>query len=167
MGRNAATLDDPVVPDADTAASAREADGRLAGLLSDGRPGDAVDLKLRVGGRSVSLPAAAGRALAQVLRHLAAGEAVSVVPLAVELSTQQAADLLGVSRPFVASLLDAGEIPSRRVGTHRRVRTTDLLAYKRDNDARRHEALEELVAEGQEMGFYDVVGSDDPDPTAR
>ena len=148
MGRTATTLPDPVAPDdAAAAEAARDVCGRLGG-------GDADGLDLLIGGAAVRLPAPAARVLGEALRHLAAGEAVAVVPLAAELSTQQAADLLGVSRPFLASLLDAGEMPARRVGTHRRVRTADLLDYKRRNDARRHEALDELVAEGQELGFY-------------
>ncbi|MEU9286407.1 helix-turn-helix domain-containing protein [Streptomyces sp. NPDC048275] len=99
------------------------------------------------------LPRGAVELLATVLAHMAAGRAVSVVPAHAELTTQQAADLLNVSRPFLIGLLNSGEIEYRTVGTHRRVRAESLLDYRRRDDQARREAADELTALNQEMGL--------------
>jgi len=99
------------------------------------------------------VPRSAVELLARILAHMAAGQGVSVVPADAELTTQQAADLLNVSRPFLIGLLDAGEIEYRKVGKHRRVRADSLLDYKRNDDQRRRKAADELTALGQEMGL--------------
>lgn len=86
---------------------------------------------------------------------MANGTTFSVVPAREEMTTQQAADFLNVSRPFVIKLIEDGLIPVRRVGTHRRIRLADIERYRERDDARRKTALHRLVAEGQslELGY--------------
>lgn len=103
---------------------------------------------------ALSLPRSAVELLARVLAHMAAGQAVSVVPAHAELTTQQAADLLNVSRPYLIGLLDAGDIEYRMVGKHRRVRADSLLDYRRRDDHARREAADELTDLTREMGLY-------------
>jgi excisionase family DNA binding protein len=103
----------------------------------------------------VPIPSALRRVLVAAARQLAEGNGVSVLPVMAEVSTQQAADLLNVSRPFVVGLLDRGEIPFHKVGTHRRIRLKDLLTYKRKRDVSRRSIIDRLAAEAQELGIYE------------
>ena len=98
-------------------------------------------------GQKVQLPEPVFRVLACVLRKMAQGNAVAVVPVHHELTTQEAADLLNVSRPFLVRLLEQDHIPFHRTGTHRRVRFQDLMAYRQQRDGVRAAALDELAAE--------------------
>jgi excisionase family DNA binding protein len=82
---------------------------------------------------------------------MAAGQGVSIVPSQAELTTQQAADMLNVSRPYFIGLLERGEIDYRKVGTHRRILAESLMAYMREDDRRRRNATDELNALTQEM----------------
>ena len=104
-------------------------------------------------GETVGLPAAAVRVLMRVLEEMAQGNAITIIPVHAELTTQEAADLLDISRPSLIQLLDEGKIDFRKVGTHRRVRFQSLLAYKRKADADRRAALAELAAYDQELGL--------------
>ena len=97
------------------------------------------------------LPRAAIELLVGVLTHMAAGRGVSIVPEHAELTTQQAADMLNVSRPHLIGLLQDGEIEYRKVGTHRRVRAASLMEYLRRDDQRRREAADELSAMNREL----------------
>src|SRR5258708_5265274 len=93
--------------------------------------------------------------LRQVVHQLARHKVVTIVPLNRELTTQEAAELLNVSRPYLIRLLDQGAIPYTRTGTHRRIRFDDLMRYKAERDAAREQALDELTRINQEMGLYD------------
>lgn len=104
-------------------------------------------------GDDLVLPRGAVELLARVLAHMAAGESVTVVPDHAELTTQQAADVLNVSRPYLIKLLDTEEITYRRVGKHRRIRADSLMEYMRRDDARRRGAADELSALTQELGL--------------
>jgi excisionase family DNA binding protein len=87
------------------------------------------------------------------LTQMSLGNAVTLVPTHAELSTQQAADLLHVSRPYLVKLLEEGRIPSRNVGRYRKVRWADLVEYKRKDDEARARVIDQLSAEAQELGL--------------
>ncbi|MFC5814932.1 MULTISPECIES: helix-turn-helix domain-containing protein [Nonomuraea] len=99
------------------------------------------------------LPRDAVSLLAYILAQAAEGRGVSVVPSHAELTTQQAADMLNVSRPYLIGLLEDGAIPYRMVGKHRRITVEDLMAYKRRDDLKRRSAADDLAALGQELGI--------------
>lgn len=101
----------------------------------------------------VELPTMALRLLADILAELATGNAVKVVPVHAELTTQEAADMLNVSRPHLVKLLDDGVIAHHKTGKHRRIRFADLMAYKNRREEERRKALEELTQLGQDMGI--------------
>lgn len=138
------------IPEPAESALAEEA---LHGLGSALRSDAPVRLRLEVEGGDVVVPRSALPALAQVLAALAQGEAVTVLPAHAELTTQQAANALNVSRPYLIGLLDAGQIEYRKVGTHRRVSASSLVEYMRADDATRLAAADALSAETVELGF--------------
>jgi excisionase family DNA binding protein len=106
---------------------------------------------------SLELPDAVYDILVKVVDRLQQGDAVSVVPVAKDLTTQQAAALLGISRPFFVKLLQDKAIPYHTAGTHRRVWLNDLLAYKERRDRARLDAIERMSREADEVGVYDRV----------
>jgi excisionase family DNA binding protein len=99
------------------------------------------------------LPAAAVRLLTDMLAHLAQGRAVAVLPEDAALTTQQAADMLNVSRPYLVQKMEAGAIPFHKAGTHRRIYLRDLLAYRERRTARSRALLKELTQEAQDLGM--------------
>jgi len=102
---------------------------------------------------SVQVPRDAYDHFLEILGHLANGNAVTIVPVHAELTTQQAADFLRVSRPYLIGLLRAGKVEFHKVGTHRRIKFTDLMKYKQQDDAERRAAADELTAEAQRLGL--------------
>jgi excisionase family DNA binding protein len=106
-------------------------------------------------GDEIPLPPSLFLVLRQSIYHLMRGRAISIVPVNKELTTQEAADVLGVSRPYLVKLLEKGEIPYVRVGTQRRIRYRDVLEYQDRREAERLSALDEMARMSQEMGLYD------------
>jgi excisionase family DNA binding protein len=143
LDRNAVLAPDEEAP------AIRELETLLARL---GRPGAFL-----VGpeGERAQIPQSVRRLLIRAVHELGRGNAVSIVPIGAELTTQQAADLLNVSRPFLIKVLEAGEIPFHRVGSHRRVRLDDLVAYRQRRSEERLQALAEMARDAQEAGLYE------------
>ena len=100
------------------------------------------------------MPASVVKVVADALDHVRRGEHVRVIADDEEITTQQAADLLNVSRPYLVGLVDRGEIPSRKVGARRRLKLADVLLYREVDQARRLRAVADLSAEAQELGLY-------------
>ena len=129
---------------------ARISGQRLAPLARRGRP---LTLRVRDAGgeKTIELPAGAVKVLQAILEDMASGRAVTIVPQSAELTTQQAADFLSVSRPFLVQLLEQRKLPFRLVGRHRRVRFEDVLRFKENIDTERRKVLDRLAAEAQEL----------------
>lgn len=102
-------------------------------------------------GEHLELPASAFLALTAVVRGMAAGQTMTLMPSGRQLTTQQAAEMLHMSRPHLIKLLDRGEIPFERVGTHRRLRADDVLAYRVERSRDRERQLDELSQLSQDV----------------
>lgn len=138
----------PLIPSEDDVKLAKETRRILAPRLKTNRP-----LDLRSKESSIKIPAAAAHLLVQILDEMSRGNAVKLIPINSELTTQQAADLLNISRPTLIRLLKEGKIEFHKVGTHRRVPFKNAMAFKRQIDDERRAALAELVAYDQELGI--------------
>ena len=103
----------------------------------------------------LELPDPLYRLLLRIIGDVAEGRPITYVPSTQDLTTQQAADLLGMSRQFLVGLLDKGELPYHRVGTHRRLMLKDVMAFRKRRDQSRHEALNQMAKEALESGHYD------------
>ncbi|MDE0347287.1 MAG: helix-turn-helix domain-containing protein [Boseongicola sp.] len=125
-------------------------------VASQIREGERTTLSLALDGgkaQSVTLTPALAASLLEVLRLVSSGRGFRMIPVESELTTQQAADLLNVSRPFLVKLLEEGDIPFTKTGRHRRVRADDLFAYKEKRDAARSDALGDLARVDAEDGL--------------
>lgn len=137
------------LPSASEKAAANQLRQIIASVAADG-----TNLRLLDENREtaeITLTPALTGVLLELLRHIGRGDAVTLVPVHQMLTTQQAADILNVSRPFLISLLERKDIPFELVGRHRRVKAVDLFAYKRARDKQRAEALSDLAALDAEL----------------
>jgi excisionase family DNA binding protein len=141
------TYNQPLTPSPATVDLAQKAIHELE------RPGAGFALIDRATGHELPLGDQVFDLIRQLLTSLAHNRAITIVPLDHELTPNQAADLLNVSRGYVNSLIDGNKLPARMVGTHRRIRLDDLLDYKRRLDAETDQALDDLVAAEQELGL--------------
>ena len=142
----------PALPSKADAILARKSGRILASQILKAGP---IPVRLLGGSakETIEVPAPAVKMLVRILNEMAKGNAVTLIPVQAELTTQDAAEMLNISRPSLIQLLDDGKIPFRRVGMHRRVRFEGVMAYKRRADAERRAALAELAAYDQEIGI--------------
>ncbi|MBD3618503.1 MAG: helix-turn-helix domain-containing protein [Chromatiales bacterium] len=137
------------LPDSETTDLARDSATELSKLLANMPEADRA--RVQLDGIELILPRDALALLRDILTEMAQGNAVTLVPRHAELTTQEAANLLNVSRPHLIKLLEEGQIPFTRTGTHRRIRYEDLIAYKAERDRQSKEAMEELARQAQEL----------------
>jgi excisionase family DNA binding protein len=108
-------------------------------------------------GEGIAIPESIFYVLKRVAEVMATGDSVTVVPVGKQLTTQQAADLLNISRQYLVRLLDEEEIPYSKTGKHRRLRIEDVLRFKQTRDSERQAALDRLAAMSEELGGYDEL----------
>jgi excisionase family DNA binding protein len=144
-------LDEAVSPSEQDTKIAQESSRRLSRFAKRDR------LTLQIaqghGTETIELPRAVVGLLMRILTEMAEGNAITVMPIHAELTTQQAASMLGVSRPFLIKQMTESKIPYRQIGTHRRVRLHDLMEYKKRIDVNRAKVLQELAAQAQELNM--------------
>ncbi len=148
---------DPAATGIDRSAARRSA----AALL--GLPEGATVTVSATGGFRAALPPSVVGMVATLLQEVSAGHVVALVSAAPEVTTTQAASLLGVSRPHVTKLVDTGRLPARMAGSHRRIRLVDLVRYKAERD-RRRELVDEVVDMSQELNLYELQAAEPAKP---
>jgi excisionase family DNA binding protein len=144
---------EPTVPSDQDIVQAAEVSSALELRDADGT---VLRVQVAAAGHEVTtldLPPVAARLLMDILKEMAAGHAVTLVSLEAEITTQQAAELLNVSRPYVVGLVEKGTLPARLVGNQRRLPLKEVLDYKAKNRAKRRETLRELAAHDQQLGL--------------
>lgn len=147
-----------VTPTEDDAAVAKESSRKLARFLGKKyrtKKPMLVTFRAQNSGEdeTVEIPAVAFQLLTSILTQMSMGNTLTLIPIHAELTTLEAADMLNVSRPYLIKQIDAGAIPCRMVGTHRRILFRDLLEYKKRLDEDRNKSLQALTAWDQELGL--------------
>jgi len=135
---------------------AKESARAISAFLDNGRDIQEVDIHDSKGHHhEVRLPKSALKLLVDILNEVSSGNSVAITPVNAVLTTQQAADILNVSRPYFVSLLENGFIPYEKKGTHRRVGFLDLMEYKQKVAESSKNALDEMASISEELGLYD------------
>jgi excisionase family DNA binding protein len=118
-----------------------------------GQSGSSIEIILQYNQQSLRLPRKAIRLLSTIISNMAAGKSMAIIMSDTAIGTQEAADYLDVSRPYVVRLLEKGEIPFSKVGTHRRIKVGDLVAYQKKMKATRRKQLSFLAQQAQELNL--------------
>jgi excisionase family DNA binding protein len=127
---------------------------KLEDLLEHLEPSSISSQLISTSGEAIDLPQPVLNLLRQMVHELLQGNSVTIVPIHKELTTQEAADILNISRQYLVELLEAQAIPYSKVGTHRRIRFGDLMNYKNARDAKRREGLSQMTKKSQKLGLY-------------
>jgi excisionase family DNA binding protein len=146
----------PISPTDQEARIAQDSVQPLAAMLRNDQGDASVHMRVRTYGDAdtdVALPRAAMLLVLSALQELAKGKSIALLSVDDELTTQQAADILRVSRPFLIKLLEEGRMPCRRVGAHRRIPARDVLRYMAEDRTRREQVMEKLVEETERLGL--------------
>ncbi|OGT44745.1 MAG: hypothetical protein A3E82_01110 [Gammaproteobacteria bacterium RIFCSPHIGHO2_12_FULL_38_11] len=144
---------DFVMPDKRETDLASESSRILASSMTSKKNAPVMHIAVNGKEKTVIVPLSAFKLLIDILTQMAEGNAVTVTAVNAELTTQEAADLLNVSRPYLVGLLDDKKIPYRKVGTRRKVLAKDILAYKKNIDEQRMKTLDELAKESQDLNL--------------
>jgi len=104
----------------------------------------------------IRIPISALRLLAKILKEISRGNPISIVPIATEMTTQAAAELLGCSRPHIVRLLEEGKIPYTKVGKHRRIKYENVVIFKKEMKSKQRSKIQELMQLDEESGLYDT-----------
>lgn len=147
---------EPYTPTSEAIALANQALESISAFIAN--PDDTITVAIldpAMQSASITIPSGMFQLMVDVLQSISRGEPVTILPHSAELTTQEAADMLRVSRPYLVKLLDNGTIPSRKVGIYRRVLLQDVLHYQKTEKQRQSAVMEELTKEAQDMGLYD------------
>ena len=103
----------------------------------------------------IRIPYSALQLLAKILKETSQGKPVSIVPIATEVTTQAAAEMLGCSRPHIVKLLESGKIKFTKIGKHRRIKYEDIIEYKKDLKAKQEQLISKIMSTDEKTGLYD------------
>jgi excisionase family DNA binding protein len=146
---------DPAPPAPEVSRTAAKAASALSGVLEREHEREQIAIApADAPQEQIVVPTLAFALLLEILREMSRGNGVTVMPVGAELTTQEVANLLNVSRPYVVKLIQERALPARKVGNRRKVRLVDVLAYKERDDAARREAIAAFANEAQELDIY-------------
>ncbi len=117
---------------------------------------ETVEIEIEETEEKITLPVSALRFLSQIVKAMSEGKAVSVLPIATEVTTQKAAEILGCSRPHLVKILEEGKIDFIKVGKHRRIKIEDVLAYREQTKKEQKDRLIDMMKGDEELGMYDT-----------
>ena len=135
--------------------AARESYDALASSIEQLRS-EIPEIEIEETERKIRIPISALKLLVKILQEISRGNPISIVPIATEITTQKAAEILGCSRPHIVRLLEEGEIPYTKVGKHRRIRYEDIVIFRNKMKASQRNKIQELMRLDEESGLYDT-----------